>query len=207
MDLDNNTYSDHHTLLVTTSIIKPHDKFNVVDSLDKIIESLPTLIIGWDLVKQINPNADYLDRRLSDNVKWTFTLTEKRGLHEEDLYYFIKDCYNNLITNITYKYIDFILTNDNDLVDIFKNIKNCKKNIAYKSDNMVYIYSSNYIFGIDLDIVEFVGRNPNKLIDYLKSFVTDFLVDDKILIEYNVYMESLNNQVKFIPYLYSIENE
>ena len=72
---------------------------------------------------------------------------------------------------------------------------------------MIYIYSSNNIFGIDLNIVKFVGRNCDKLINYLKSFINDFLVDDKILIEYKGYMDILDNQVKYIPYLYSIENE
>lgn len=193
--------------IVTKSIIKSPDKFNVVDSLDKIIESLPTLIIGWEIVKEINPEADFCDRRLSDNIKWTFTLTEKRNLYEEDLYYFIEECHNNLISKVTYKYIDFILTNDDDLADIFKNIKNSEKNIAFKSDNMVYIYSLNNLFGIDLNIIDFVGRNSDKLIDYLKTFINVFLVDSKILIEYKGYMEMLNNQVKYIPYLYSIENE
>ena len=193
--------------IVTKSIIKPHDKFNVVDSLDKIIESLPTLIIGWELVKEINPYADFCDRRLSDTIKWTFTLTEKRNLYEEDLYYFIEECHNNLISKVTYKYIDFILMNDDDLADTFKNIKNSEKNIAFKNDNMIYIYSSNYLFGIDLNIISFVGRNSDKLINYLKTFINVFLVDSNILIEYKGYMDMLNNQVKYIPYLYSIENE
>lgn len=193
--------------IVTKSIIKSHDKFNVVDSLDKIIESLPTLIIGWELVKEINPDADFCDRRLSDTIKWTFTLTEKRNLYEEDLYYFIEECHNNLISKVTYKYIDFILMNDDDLADTFKNIKNSEKNIAFKNDNMIYIYSSNYLFGIDLNIISFVGRNSDKLINYLKTFINVFLVDSNILIEYKGYMDMLNNQVKYIPYLYSIENE
>lgn len=193
--------------IVTNTNIKSHDKFNVVDSLDKIIESLPTLIVGWDIVKQINPNTDFLDRKLSDNIKWTFTLSEKRNLHEEDLYYFIQECYNNLISKVEYTYIDFILTNDDDLADIFKNIKKSEKNIAFKNDNMIYIYTTNNVFGIDLNIIDFVGRNRNKLIDYLKSFINVFLVDTDILIEYKDYMDVLNNEVKYIPYLYSIENE
>ena len=193
--------------IVTKSIIKSPDKFNVVDSLDKIIESLPTLIIGWEIVKEINPNADFYNRRLSNNIKWTFTLTEKRNLYEEDLYYFIEECHNNLISKVTYKYIDFILTNDDDLAYILKNIKNSEKNIALKNDDMIYIYSSNYLFGIDLNIIDFVGRNRDKLINYLKSFINVFLEDSKILIEYKGYMSALNNQVKYIPYLYSIENE
>lgn len=193
--------------IVTNTNIKSHDKFNVVDSLDKIIESLPTLIIGWDIVKKINPDTDFLDRKLSDNIKWTFTLSEKRNLHEEDLYYFIQECYNNLISKVEYTYIDFILTNDDDLADIFKNIKKSEKNIAFKYDNMIYIYTTNNVFGIDLNIIDFVGRNRNKLIDYLKSFINVFLVDTDILIEYKDYMDVLNNEVKYIPYLYSIENE
>ena len=193
--------------IVTNTNIKNHDKFNVVNSLDNIIESLPTLIVGWDIVKQINPNTDFLDRKLSDNIKWTFTLSEKRNLHEEDLYYFIQECHNNLISKVEYTYIDFILTNDDDLADIFKNIKNSGKNIAFKNDNMIYIYSTNNVFGIDLNIIDFVGRNRNKLIDYLKSFINVFLTDTRILIEYKDYMDILNNEVKYIPYLYSIENE
>ena len=193
--------------IVTNTNIKSHDKFNVVDSLDKIIENLPTLIVGWDIVKQINPNADFSDRKLSDTIKWTFTLSEKRNLHEEDIYYFIEECHNNLINNLKYIYIDFILFDDDKLADIFKKIKYSEKNIAFKIDNMIYIYSSNNIFGIDLNIVKFVGRNSDKLINYLKSFINDFLTDDKILIEYKGYMDILDNQVKYIPYLYSIENE
>jgi hypothetical protein len=193
--------------IVTKSIIKSPDKFNVVDSLDKIIESLPTLIIGWEIVKEINPNVDFYDRKLSNTIKWTFTLNERRNLYEEDLYYFIQECHNNLISKITYKYIDFILNDDIELTTIFKNIKNSEKNILFKNDNMIYIYSSNYIFGIDLDIIEFVGRNIDKLINYLKSFINVFLEDSNILIEYKGYMSALNNQVKYIPYLYSIENE
>ena len=72
---------------------------------------------------------------------------------------------------------------------------------------MIYIYSSNNLFGIDLNIIDFVGRNSNKLIDYLKTFINVFLVDSSILIEYKGYMDALNNEVKYIPYLYSIENE
>jgi len=193
--------------IVTKSIIKSHDKFNVVDSLDKIIESLPTLIIGWEIVKEINPDADFCNRKLSDNINWTFTLNEKRNLYEEDLYYFIEECHNKLISKVTYKYIDFVLTNDDDLADTFKNIKNSEKNIAFKFDNMIYIYSSNYLFGIDLNIISFVGRNTDKLINYLKTFINVFLEDSNILIEYKGYMDMLNNQVKYIPYLYSIENE
>ncbi len=193
--------------IVTKSIIKSHDNFNVVDSLDKIIESLPTLIIGWEIVKEINPTADFYDRKLSDTIKWTFTLTERRNLYEEDLYYFIEECHNNLISKVEYKYIDFILTNDDDLAITFKDIKNSEKTIAFKYENMIYIYSSNNLFGIDLDIIEFVGRNSDKLINYLKSFINVFLEDSKILIEYKGYMSALNNQVKYIPYLYSIENE
>lgn len=193
--------------IVTKSFIKPHDKFNVVDSLDKIIEGLPTLIIGWEIVKTIDSDADYSNRVLSDNIRWTFTLSEKRNLYEEDLYYFIKYCYDNLVSKVTYKYVDFILNSDDDIADTFKNIKKSEKKVAFKNESMIYIYTPNNIFGVDLNIIEFVDRKSDKLIEYLKSFIPVFLMDSNILIEYKDYMDMLNNETKYIPYLYSIENE
>ena len=186
---------------------KEYKNFNVVNALDKIIEGLPTLIIGWDIVKQINPDADFLNRKLSNNISCTFNLTERRDLHEEDLYYFIKNCYNNLISKVKYNYIDFLLFNDNKILEIFKILKENDKLITFHHGNMIYIYGDNNIYGIDLKVIKYIGRDVNKLIIYLKDLCEVFLSDNEILIEYKVHMDVLNNEIKYIPFLYSINNE
>lgn len=186
---------------------KSYKNFNVVNSLENIIEGLPTLVIGWDIVKTINPDADFLNRTLGNNINWTFNLTERRDLHEEDLYYFIKNCYNNLISEIEYVYIDFLLVSDNEVKYIFKSLNNKNNVIGFNHQNMVYLYSDNIIYGINLNVIKYVGRDVNKLFIYLKDLCDVFLLDNEILIEYKDYMDVLNNEIKYIPFLYNIKNE
>jgi hypothetical protein len=52
--------------IVTHSNINVDKYFKVVNSLDDTIDGLPTLIVGWDIVKTINPNADFIDKKLSE---------------------------------------------------------------------------------------------------------------------------------------------
>jgi len=73
-------------------------------------------------------------------------------------------------------------------------------------NEMVYIYADDVIYGINLDIIKYVNRDVNKLFIYLKSFINDFLTSEEILIEYKDYMENLNYDYKYIPYLYFINN-
>ena len=44
----------------------------------------PTLIVGWELAKQFD-GYNILDRRLGDNLFWTFSRTENRSTLESDL--------------------------------------------------------------------------------------------------------------------------
>jgi len=192
--------------IVTNNAVKINNDFNIVNSIDNIIIGLPTLIIGWDIVKQINPDADFFNRKLSDELFWTFYLTEQRDLYEQDLYTFKNHSYKNLLSNINYEYLDFILLDNSEILNKFKEIKLKQNKILFTINNMVYIYADNTIYGINLDVVEFVNRDKNKLFEYLKSFIDVFLQSEQILIEYKDYMENLNHDYKFIPYLYFINN-
>jgi hypothetical protein len=75
----------HIANIVTNSNITVDKYFNISNSLDNIIQDLPTLIIGWDIVKTINPDVDFIDKKLSDNIFWTFKKSERRDIYQEDL--------------------------------------------------------------------------------------------------------------------------
>ena len=82
--------------IITKNNLNVDKYFNVVESLDEIIQGLPTLIIGWDIVKEINPKADFIDKKILENIFWTSKKTERRDIFEEDLYNFINYSYNLL---------------------------------------------------------------------------------------------------------------
>lgn len=180
--------------------------FNVVQSLDEIIQGLPTLIVGWSYVKKNYPDYDIIDRKLGDNLYWTFRKTEKRELHEEDIYNFKQMTYGYLIKDIDYVFIDPIQQNRKLIKKILKKIYSLEKKISYQHDNMIYLYGENIVFGIDLTLLEFIGLDPSKITQMISRNTHVSLTKEPIFIEYRKRIENLDNQVKYIPFLYSLEN-
>lgn len=197
----------HIANIVTNSNIIVDKYFNISNSLDNIIQDLPTLIIGWDIVKTINPDVDFIDKKLSDNIFWTFKKSERRDIYQEDLYNFITYCYKNLIKDINYSFIDLITLTDSEIKESFNNIKKCKKSATYQYNDMIYVYCDNTIYGIDLKLVKYLDYDVKKTIEKIKKNSFVFLSGDQILIEYKDIIESLDNEVKYVPYLYTIEHE
>lgn len=180
--------------------------FNVVESMDDIIHGLPTLIVGWDIIKTIEPDADFITRKLSDNTFWTFKKTERRDIFENDLYDFIHYSYNLLVTDVDYKFIDLIQLTELQLKITFKRIKKSTKSVGYIHENMLYIYSENVVYGLDLKLVNYLEYNLVETLNKIKSYCSVFLDNDEILIEYKDIIDMLNNEVKYVPFLYSIEH-
>jgi hypothetical protein len=192
--------------IVSTTKIDITNDINVVKSLDEITQGLPTLIIGWDYIKKNYPSYDIIERKLDKNLYWTFKKTEKRDLHEEDLYNFLQKTYKDLIKDVDYVFIDPIIMKRKVIKKIIKKIHKTSNIISYQHDNMIYIYGDNIIFGVDLTLTDFIGLDRNKLLTKIKNKSKYFLLKNNIFIEYKNKVENLDNQVKYIPYLYSIEN-
>lgn len=190
--------------IVISSDLRVNSKFNVVDSFDKIIEGLPTLIVGLDNVRQIDPKPDFLDRKLSDNIFWTFSKKEKRVLFEEDLFYFTEAIYENIIKKTEYIFVDLILFNNEKVKEIFTIIQQMSKKVTLFNKDMVYLYGDDKIFGFDLKQVSYMGMDRDRLLGKIKLLSDVFLDDEKILIEYNNDLEMFDYQIKYIPLLYTM---
>ena len=192
--------------IVSTINITVSDDFNVVTALDDTIQGLPTLIIGWDYIKKNFPDYDIIDRNLGNNIFWTFKPTEKRDLYQQDLYNFINNTYKNLLDKVKYYFIDpFILTRK-QVIKIVRKILTSNDKISYLHDNMMYIYFDNMIIGINLEMLEFMGLNTDKIVSKIKSSDGIFLDKDSIFIEYKDKVEMLDGKVRFLPLLYSIKH-
>jgi S1-C subfamily serine protease len=58
-------------------------RWRVLNVLTELTDNGSTLIL-----KTIEPNADFVDKKISSNIYWTFKKTERRDIFEEDLYNF-----------------------------------------------------------------------------------------------------------------------
>lgn len=190
-------------------------EFNQISNITDIIDnSLPTLIIGWYKTKELYPEQDILERKINDNLFWIFKKSESRDKYESELFDFIELSYKNLIKDIDYVFIDPLNYSLSKIKKILTKIKNSKDIIGYKHDQMIYLYTNKIIFGIDLKLLEFIGINTYKIITKLRLYTYVFIEKNiifsetnQILIEYKHYIEKLNNEIKYIPYLYSLKNE
>ena len=192
--------------IVSQIKINVSDDFNVVKSIDEIIHGLPTLIIGFDIAVKHFPDLDVISRKAAENVYWTFRRTEKRDIFEEDIYNFTHLCYYSLVSDIVYYFIDPLALSKKSIKKIIRKVLSFNNPIIYQINDMVYIYSEKYIFGIDLNLLEFIGIKREKILLKVSKINQVFLDENPIFIEYKKRVENLDNQVKFIPYLYSIDH-
>jgi hypothetical protein len=190
--------------IVISDKLKVDENFNVVNSLDDTIEGIPTLIVGLGIANKLGIKLNYVDRQIDGNTYWTFSKKEKRNIFEEDLFYFIEDSYSSLINNIDYTFIDVVLFSDEEVKYIFKTIKNSTDVISVQIEDMLYVLINKRIYGIDLNQIKFVDGDVDKLIERIKNWSNVFLDNDEILIEYKNKLGMLNDEVKYIPLLYSI---
>jgi hypothetical protein len=192
-------------ILSTTKIEAPED-FNIVKSSIDLIDGLPTLIVGYDYVNKHYHDFDITNIKLEPNLYWTFKKTEKRDKFEEDLRWFIRKVYEDLTDKLIYLFVDPIQHKPKTLRKIVKKILSLNDVITYQHNEMFYVYSDNLIFGIDLKLLKYLGFNTDKIKEKIKSISNVFLIDDEILIGYKKCIETLNNRVRYIPYLYFIRN-
>ena len=188
--------------IVTTDEIN-EENFNIVESLDKCIPTLPTLIIGWKITKTLFNNTSILHKQLEEDKWWTFNSKERKVDLEQDLDSFKTLCYNNIGKNIKYVYIDILYHKKNTIKKIITKIKSFNNILIYVSNtNMLYIFDENIVFGLDLNIVEFIGIKKEKIINSLIKLPHSIFIRNEIFNKCMSIIKKIDKKDKLIPYIY-----
>jgi len=193
--------------IVTTNKVDVTDDINVVKDVNDTIEGIPTLVTSYDWVSKNYDDYEIYDKKLEENLFWTFARTERRDIFTSDVESFITLANKKLVEDIDYIFIDLIQFRPIVINKIVRKILLIKNKIAFKHKDMVYIYGDKLIFGLDLGLASYMGLNVDGIENKIKSKCSVFLEDNEIFIEYKDNMERLDHSVKYIPYLYYIKNE
>lgn len=183
-------------------------EFKIYETLEEILHpNLPTLIVGCHYAKElVEAELDFLNRKIKDNLFWTFTKKELRKKYFNDLEDFIQYSVEYSVSKLNYIYFDLIQYESSKLKKIIRKLYELTDIISYYHGNMIYIYSGNLIFGIDLELFKYIYIDTKRILNKIKEKSLVFLEGSEILIEYKNYMERLDNRVRFIPFIYSITN-
>ena len=194
--------------IVTKTKFTINSRFKLVESYDDIIQGLPTLIIGYDAIKVIHPEFNILHHKINEDLFWTFRKNEKRDKFNEVVLTFVDYCFNKLVSGVNFLYIDPIHYSESKLAKISKKLNSCTNAFGVMvNDRVIYIYSDNIIYSFDIDVCEFTGIKREVLISKFSKLTNGFLDFEEIFIEYGNDIAALNDSIRYLPFLYSIDNE
>lgn len=193
--------------IITETKLDDFDKFfNVKKDLSNIDTNIPTLIVGWGLLKRLYPEKEFsiLNKKIDEKLFWTFSRNEKRIEQEADIINF----YNLILSNV-YKEKKYININ------IFKQkYSNIKKIInIVKSDKIVYIYIymdsfmylyfDDFIIGISLNDIEYLNINTKRIFDIIKCGKNNIMLYNDNFLPLTLKKQLISKKM-YIPYFFSL---
>jgi len=179
------------------------ENFKKCKDIKSLDEMLPTLIIGWSQTKEIfGDKVSILHKKIKDNLFWTFSKTERKVEFEEDIINFKSLCYDQVGQHLHYLYVDPLHSKLSIIKKIIRKIYSLKESISYLSPtNMLYILGDDIIFGLDLNVLEFIGVSPSKIINRIKTLSDSTLIGNEIFNKCKGLIKKLNNRDKLVPYI------
>lgn len=173
------------------------NNFNLFSFEDWESNDLPTLFIGWEETKKKLPNASILNKKINNNLYWTFSIPEKRNIFESDIKSFIKKSYDDFVKNIPFYVFDPLILNIKTTDELLEKLKTFAKSFTYLyGDGMVYIYHDAKIIAIDLNLLKFISFNSQEVLKYLREESNFFENKEK---EFKSELKYFD--IKYIPYL------
>ena len=179
-------------------------EFMVVKTKENCVPNIPTLHVGYTKFKKNNPDVSILKFKYNEATYWTFDKKEDRNGYVSGLSKFKCDIVKLFLNTVKYIFIDPFELTISDIKKIINEVNNKKIYTYFYNENMIYISVDNIILGIDLELISFIGLNRTKLVDKIKSLKNNVLINYQVIIDYKDYLEIMDNQVKLIPYLYSL---
>jgi len=196
--------------IITIDKINIGEEFNICSSMSDLSEEdlkLPTLIVGYEVICGLYgaDNIDLLDRQITSKIFWTLRKNEKRIIYSNDLETFIRYSYKKFASKLNFINVDLILYSKRKLFKIVRKMLTIRDGVAYESSNkIIYLYHDNLIFIIDLNLTSYLGLKSDKIINKVKSICKKYISGNDILIEYGNHLDRLENDIKLIPFLYSL---
>lgn len=160
--------------------------YNDKKSYNEINYYLPTLYVGWNFLKECNPNNNQFlninilsHEILKNKLYWEFSFKENKSSHVKGIASFTRNV-PNFHYSSKYQYVNldpvfYQIKNISDFNDILpKKIDN----IYMFKNNMYYFLSEKKIYGIHIPMYEFFKFNKNEIFQKLKDRCDNYIIDD-----------------------------
>lgn len=130
--------------------------------------NIPTLIIGWEFVKNIFKDIKISQKKIKKNLYWIFSEKEDFETSVSEKEKFIKKSLSEYLPD-NYKTYDCIL--DGKISQKTDQIFSQENNFCYFSNNILYLYNKKKFIGINLQSIDYVYENQK---EFLEKILKDF---------------------------------
>lgn len=176
----------------------------VVNSVDAIEDKTkPTLVIGLNEAKKLSDNFSILEKKINDNLYWTFGKTERRVDYDRDIDLFYEEVLKQSIDKIQYNYINLLNFGYNRLKKLILFLQSEIDKHIYIYNDMAYVYYNNRVLGISLRILKYNKIAISKIIGLLKNNRSNKLYYDDKCLSYK-FKRIISNKKYVTPYFLSI---
>lgn len=189
--------------IISDNVIREKNSFvGYVKDISEADPTKPILYIGYKKAKSIEGYKNILEKKINNNIFWTFKKTESRSDYEIDLEKFYKYIINNILYNINYYYINIINIKYNKLKKLYNIILNyTKQKYIYISKNMIYFKYEDNTYGISLSLLEYIGINKDKILQRIKANKSNIIIYDKTEKVHKILKEVGYDNRYSVPYL------
>jgi hypothetical protein len=192
--------------IVTKNKIDVSEFFLVTDDMSSVDTTVPTIVIGWSLVKEIFPEQNILESDIKDNISWTFSKREKRCKYEQDIENFVKMCTEKMLENINYKFFNYLVASPEKRKN-FVNFINRGGCYMYYNARFLYVYSPNskMTIGLSLTDLKYIGIKIKSFLSTLNIEGNNFIVNNLDFLS-NDSLNLLKDNIKVAAYLNYLKN-
>lgn len=124
---------------------------------------IPTLIIGWDFVKNNFEKQKISQKKIKNNFFWTFSENEDSSINQKDINKFISKSLSDYLPN---NYTNFDCAIDGNIIDLADSLFSKEINFCFFSKRVLYVFNDNNFIGISLNSISYIYENE---IEFIKN--------------------------------------
>lgn len=162
----------------------------------------PILIIGLEEARKYSSSFSILNKKLAENLFWTFGKREKKEHFDKDIVFFQEYVLKNACSGIKYYYFNFLKCNLSKIKVLLDIIKNGKGNIFYINNKMIYLYREDYVLGFSKEIINYCNINVSHILKCIKSNENNIIYDDKSFLDYRI-KKNIKDKKYVLPFILS----
>lgn len=124
---------------------------------------IPTLIIGYKNAVKLCGKIKITEKKIRNNLYWTFSKRERRSDYISDLSDFYEEVSRSVLSCCEYEYLDPITWSDEMKDNFIKIMSGNHRKVIYSTDTMYYIYSPNAgkTYGMSKTVMKYLGFPDN----------------------------------------------